>query len=366
MQALEVVRGFPAKFRIVALSAGNSTKLLAEQIEEFNPEVASVYNEQSAVQLKKNLKTVTDIYHGEEGNRIVATHPGSDIVISSIIGFGGLLPTLQAIRAKKDVAIANKESLVVAGELVMKEVASTGINLIPVDSEHSAIFQILEGFDRKYLKNVILTASGGPFLNFSKNKMENVTVEQALNHPTWKMGNKITIDSATLINKGFEVIETRWLFDLPIDKIKVWIHPQSIVHSMIENIDGSFISHMGIPDMKVPISYALSYPGRLELSKSDTDPGEFSNLTFDKVDNDRFPAISLAINSIKHGGTYPAALNAANEVAVNAFLEKKIKFTDINNILSKIMDQHKRLNADSLENIFEADSWSRRLAISLI
>lgn len=366
VQTLDVVRMFPRMFKVVALSAGNNINLLKKQIEEFKPQVVSVYDEKSASILNKESTINVDVYYGENGNRIVASHEDSDLVISSITGFDGLLPTLEAVKSGKDVAVANKESLVVGGELLMAEVKSSRIKLLPVDSEHSAIFQALEGFDKKFLKNVILTASGGPFLNSSLEDLERVTVAEALNHPTWKMGNKITIDSATMINKGFEVIEAKWLFDLSVDKIKVWIHPQSIVHSMIENIDGSFISHMGLPDMKVPISYALSYPERLNLNEREIKPSDFTNLTFEEVDMNMFPALSLAIDSIKSGGTYPAALNAANEVAVKAFLEKKIKFTDISNILSKIIDQHKSLDAGSLENILEADSRSRSLAISLI
>ncbi|MGH7885501.1 MAG: 1-deoxy-D-xylulose-5-phosphate reductoisomerase [Thermodesulfobacteriota bacterium] len=366
VQSLEVIRMFPEQFKITALSAGNNTKLLLKQIKEFKPKLVSVYGETAMKELKEYDLGGTEIYFGEYGNKLVATEAETDLVISSIVGFDGLIPTLEAIRAKKQIAIANKESLVVAGELLIKEAKQNGVDILPIDSEHSAIFQALQCSDKKFLKRVIITASGGPFLHFSKERLENVTVKEALRHPTWKMGEKITVDSATLMNKGFEVIETKWLFDIPIDKIDVWIHPQSIVHSMVEYVDGSFISHLGIPDMKVPIAFALSYPERLNLNTSNITPAEFSSLTFEEVDLDKFRAFGLAIDSIKEGGTYPAVLNAANEIAVKAFLEKKIKFTDISYILSKIMDKHNRLDTSSLENIIEADSWSRNKTISMI
>lgn len=366
VQALDVIRMFPDEFKVVALSAGNNIELLCNQANEFTPEIISVYDNKKEKTLRELVPVNTEIYSGDYGNRLVATNPESDIVISSIVGFKGLLPTLEAIKAKKQVAIANKESLVVAGELLMREAKKNGVKLLPIDSEHSAIFQALHCGEKKFVRRVIITASGGPFLDLSKEKLNEVTVEQALNHPTWDMGKKISVDSATLMNKGFEVIETKWLFDLPVEKISVWIHPQSIVHSMVEYVDGSFITHLGLPDMKVPIAYALSYPKRLNLDYECIKPIDFSNLTFKEVDTEKFSALGLAINSIKEGGTYPAVLNAANEVAVNAFLEKKIKFTDIGNILSKIMDKHKPLDTSSLENIIEADRWSRSNTISMI
>lgn len=366
VQTLDVIRMFPRKFKVVALSAGNNLKLLKEQIDEFYPAIVSVYDEKNVNKLKEIISSDTKIFFGENGNKAVAAESDSDIVVSAIVGFNGLLPTLEAIRAKKTVAIANKESLVVAGELLMKEAKKNNVQILPVDSEHSAIFQALNTGEKKFLKRVIITASGGPFHELPKEKFSVITVKQALNHPTWDMGDKITIDSATLMNKGFEVIEAKWLFDLPVDKISVWIHPQSIVHSMVEYADGSFIAHMGNPDMKIPIAYALSYPDRLDLEQDKVNPLDFSGLTFKEVKTDKFPALSLAIESIKRGATYPCVLNAANEVAVSAFLEKKIKFTDISNILSRIMDKHSPLDTDSLENIIEADNWSRSNTISMI
>ncbi len=366
VQSLDVIRMFPEKFKVVALSAGTNIELLKNQIDEFRPDIASVYNEKDAKALNEINSFGTEILYGDNGNKEVAVKSDCDIVISAIVGFNGLIPTLEAIRAKKTVAVANKESLVVAGEILTREAVDNNVSIFPVDSEHSAIFQALHCGEKKFLKRVIITASGGPFLDFPKNKLDEVTVEQALNHPTWDMGDKITIDSATLMNKGFEVIEAKWLFDIPTEKISVWIHPQSIVHSMVEYVDGSFISHLGKPDMKVPIAYALSYPERLALESDTVKPVDFSGLTFEEVETNKFPALSLAIESVNQGGTYPAVLNAANEVAVNAFLEKKIKFTDISNILSKIMDKHNPLDTNSLENIIEADSWSRNNTISMI
>ncbi len=366
IQTLEIIRKFPDKYKIKGLSAGNNIELLAQQIDEYKPEMVSVYNKDSAVSLKKIANSKVEIVYGDEGNILIATHPKVNLVVSSIVGFNGLKPTLAAISEGKDVALANKESLVVAGELLISKSRSKCISLLPIDSEHSAIFQALQASDKKYLKRVIITASGGPFRNTPKNELNNVTVEQALKHPTWKMGKKITIDSATLMNKGFEVIETKWFFDIPVEKIDVWIHPQSIVHSMVEYIDGSFITHLGATDMRIPIAYALSYPERLKLDYHNINPSDFSNLTFEEVDLSKFEALKLAIESIKKGGTFPAVLNAANEVAVNAFLESKIKFTDIVNIISNIMGKHKSLDSNSLDNILEADLWSRSEANSII
>ena len=366
IQTLEIIRKFQEKYSIKALSAGKNIELLAKQVNEFNPEVASVSNQNDVSTIKNLIKTDTKIYFGDEGNKVVATHPDTNLVVSSIVGFSGLIPTLEAIRNHKDVAIANKESLVVAGELLISEANTNNVNLFPIDSEHSAIFQALKTSGQKFLKRVIITASGGPFRKTTKEQLNNVTVKQALNHPTWNMGKKITIDSATLMNKGFEVIETRWFFDIPLEKIDVWIHPQSIVHSMVEYIDGSFIAHLGAPDMRIPIAYTLSYPERLDLNLHNISPSDFSELTFEQVDLNKFEALKLAIESIKMGGTFPAVLNAANEIAVNSFLNEKIKFTDIVSIISNIMDKHDKLDSNKLENILEADRWARSVTNSII
>ena len=281
-----------------------------------------------------------------------------------MVGFPGLLPTLSAIKGGKDVAIANKESLVVAGGLLISEARNQGVTLLPVDSEHSAVFQTLREKDREFLKRMIITASGGPFRKTPKEDLEKVTVADALCHPTWKMGDKITIDSATLMNKGFEIIEAKWFFDMPVEKISIWVHPQSIVHSILEYVDGSFITHLSASDMKIPIARALSYPERLDLGHPAASPDDLSDITFEELDTDKFEAPAMAIECLRMGGTYPTVLNAANEVAVNAFLDEKIKFTDIIPIVRETVERHDKLDSGCLDNILEADRWSRSAADS--
>jgi len=366
-QTLEVISQFPGKFEVIALGAGSNIELLKNQIEKFQPKIAVVKNEEYADKLLRNLSSrQTEIIYGEDGYNKIATLTEADIVISSMVGSSGLKPTYAAIEAGKTVGLANKESLVVAGQVLTEAAKKSGSQILPIDSEHSAIFQALNGSPKSEVKKLIITASGGPFRNTPADELTNVTVESALNHPTWKMGNKITIDSSTLINKGFEVIEARWLFDINVESISVWIHPQSIVHSMVEFIDGSMISQLSIPDMKIPIAYALSYPDRLPLSKSEAKPVDYSLLSFEEVDFNKFRGLGLAFYAIKEGGTMPAVLNAANEIAVNEFLNKKIKYTDIVSIIEKVMELHKREDIFSIEDSLVADRWARSVAKSII
>jgi 1-deoxy-D-xylulose-5-phosphate reductoisomerase len=327
---LNVVRAFPDRFHIVGLAAGRNVTELAKQVLEFQPECVSVADEQAAAQLAELLPAVWQdkIFHGEEGSSKIATVPSAAMVVSAMVGSVGLLPTLAAIAAGKDIGLANKETLVMAGRLVMEAVQKHKVALLPIDSEHSAIFQALEAGRRDDVAMLILTASGGPFRTLAKEQLAQVTPDQALAHPNWNMGRKISIDSATLMNKGLEVIEACWLFDIPAERIRVVVHPQSIVHSLVEYIDGSVMAQLGIPDMRIPIAYALSYPERLNLGLSPLSLSACGNLSFEKPDYERFPALNLAFAVLKEGGVKPAVLNAANEIAVAAFLEQEIGFTD--------------------------------------
>ncbi|MDH3802988.1 MAG: 1-deoxy-D-xylulose-5-phosphate reductoisomerase, partial [Deltaproteobacteria bacterium] len=329
--ALQVVEQFPDRLQVVALAAGRNIDLLAEQIHRFRPRLAAVFDLQLAKDLTSRLQPgiEVEVVAGSQGYQQVASCAEAEMILSSMVGAAGLIPTLSAIRAGKDVALANKETLVMAGALVMGEVRRSQVELLPVDSEHNAIFQAMEGHRREDLKRILLTASGGPFLNMPKEQLESVTPTQALAHPNWAMGPKISIDSATLMNKGLEVIEAKWLFDVPVEKIDVHVHPQSIVHSMVEYIDGSVIAQMGIPDMRIPIAYALAYPERLELGLPRLDFFTVQTLTFQEPDLNRFPCLKLAFAACKAGGTMPAVLNAANEVAVQAFLDNRIPFSGI-------------------------------------
>lgn len=366
-QTLEVIRNYPDRFNVVALTAGKNIDKLYEQITEFRPEVVSVLDESDASRLSGMLDgTDVKVHYGTTGYNKAATLDSADMVVSSMVGASGLEPTYHAIKSGKDIALANKESLVIAGELLIGEAKISGSTIIPVDSEHSAIFQILGKDKKSFVKRLVITASGGPFRNTPESQLPGVTVDNALEHPTWNMGSKITIDSATLMNKGFEIIEAKWLFEIPIDRISVWIHPQSIVHSMVEYIDGSFISQMSLPDMKIPIAYALSYPERIGLKDFSTEPADFTDLSFDNVDQDKFSSLKLARNASNEGGTMPAVLNAANEVAVHAFLNNEIKFTEIMRIVDVTMKEHINVSASSLEEFFEADRWARSHAETII
>ncbi len=359
---VDVVRQFPDRFRLAGLAAGRNIVLLAQQVIEFCPELISVLDEEHAKRLKE---LVPSSFHdrivvGQEGNIAVAAMAGVDITISAIVGAAGLLPTLAAITAGKDVGLANKETLVMAGKIVMQAVADHGVRLFPVDSEHSAIFQALEAGRREDVKKIILTASGGPFRGWTLPRLQTVTREQALNHPNWAMGQKISIDSATLMNKGLEVIEARWLFAINVARIEVVVHPQSIVHSLVEFCDGSVVAQLGIPDMRVPIAYALSYPERLPLKMAPLRLCQCANLEFHEPDYASFPALKLAYAAVAAGGVAPAVLNAANEVAVAAFLDRRIGFVDITRIVAETMAVIDQGNEDSLDDILAADRAARR------
>lgn len=355
-----------AEFRVVALAAGRNMQKFAEQIAQFKPELVSCDDEAHAEKLERELHSlnakVPRIELNSKGLIAVATHDEADTVVSATVGAIGFVPTLRAIEAGKRIALANKETLVIAGELMTKAAESSGAEILPVDSEHNAIHQCLRGENRKEVKRLILTASGGPFRTKSKDEIENATRDEALNHPNWKMGDKITIDSATLMNKGLEVIEAKWLFGFEAERISVIVHPQSIVHSMVEMVDGSVIAQLGVTDMKHAIQYALTYPERKANCMEPLDFKKLSQLTFEEPDLERFPCLNLAYKALKIGGTMPATLNAANEIAVQAFLDGKIKLSEIARINMAVMDSHIPSLAADLEAILEADRSSRRAA----
>ncbi len=363
VNTLQIAGQFPDRFEVVGLSAGLNISLLKEQVLRFRPKIVSVLDKELSESLRRELPHVdVDIVHGVEGLIAVATHPEVDQVVSAIVGAVGLIPTLSAIKTGKTIALANKESLVMAGKIVMEEARRNHVQILPVDSEHSAIFQALLGHRKEDVRHLILTASGGPFLKLPVSKLQDVTVKEALNHPRWEMGKKVTIDSASLMNKGLEVIEAHWLFGIPVEKIVVLIHPQSVVHSMVEYVDGSIVAQMGIADMKIPISYALSFPERLSLSLPSLELSRNEALTFSAPDPQRFLCLGLAYRSIERGETAPAALNAANEVAVNAFLAGSIKFTEIPLLLQKVMEEHEVKVVHTVEDVLKADHWARERA----
>lgn len=364
--ALEVVSSNRDKFRITVLTAGNNIALLEKQIRFFSPEIVAVADKAAARDLKKKIgkKFVSSlkILSGQDGISEAAEYEGSDFVLSAIVGAAGLIPTLSAIRSGKTIGLANKEALVMAGRIMIKESKKYGSRILPVDSEHSAIFQCIEGHRRSRIRRIILTASGGPFIGKKEKDLHKITPEEALKHPSWKMGKKITIDSATLMNKGFEVIEAHHLFGLPPQRIDVIVHPQSIVHSIVEFDDRSCIAQLSVPDMKGPIAYALTYPKRLDGVIDGLSLHEIGTLTFKKPEHRSFPCLSYAYMALETGGTMPAVLNAANEVAVNAFLKSTIKFTEIPVIIKKTMDQHTVMPDTELHVVIEADKWARKKA----
>jgi 1-deoxy-D-xylulose-5-phosphate reductoisomerase len=367
VNTLDIVRKFPERLEVVSLSAGTNIQLLKKQVLEFHPQMVAVLNPGLSETLRKELpSTQVEIVDGVEGLIRVATQPEVDQVVSAIVGAGGLIPTLSAVKAGKAVALANKESLVMAGKILMEEAERNHARILPVDSEHSAIFQALLGHQWEDVHRLILTASGGPFLNLPTARLHEVTVREALSHPHWEMGKKITIDSASLMNKGLEVIEAHWLFNIPVDKIVVQIHPQSVVHSMVEYVDGSIVAQMGIADMRIPIAYALSFPRRLNLNLPPLDLPLTGGLTFFEPDMERFPCLPLAYRSIEVGETMPAILNAANEIAVNAFLEGSIKFTQVPLLLQQVMEEHQVKEVHTIEDVLRADHWARERARALI
>ncbi len=360
---LSVVEQFPDRFRVVALSAGNNIEVLERQVRRFKPAVVSLMNERAAGTLKQRLAGLdVRVLSGVEGLIEVAAAEQAHITVSAIVGTAGLVPTMAAIRAGKTIALANKEVLVTAGELVIAECKARGVSLLPVDSEHSAIFQCLHAGAGKDVRKLILTASGGPFRNWSKTELSRVTLAQALKHPNWSMGRKITIDSATLANKGLEVIEARWLFGVMPDRIRVLVHPQSIVHSMVEYADRAVVAQLGMPDMKGPIAYALSYPERLPDVSPPLDLAALGSLTFEEPDLDRFPCLAYAFDAVNTGGSLPAVLSAANEVAVRYFLEEKIGYGEIARIIRATMDNHRLTPIRTVEDALRADLWARQEA----
>jgi 1-deoxy-D-xylulose-5-phosphate reductoisomerase len=356
---IKVAEDLPDQIRLLGLAAGNNVELLLEQSRKHRPAAFSITDPAKARELRDTLGTATEVHSGAEGLLKLATLPGADIVLIAIVGTAGLQPALAAIRAGKNIAVASKEILVMAGEIVMREAREHGVKVLAVDSEHSAIFQCLDGKPTESIRRLWLTASGGPFRTTPKEEFPAITVERALKHPSWVMGRKITIDSATLFNKGLEMIEARWLFDVEMGRVSVVVHPQSIVHSMVEFVDGSMLAQLSTPDMCLPIQYALTYPNRASSQRVQTSLAKLGALTFEEPDPDRFPALALARRAGEVGGTLPAVLNAANEVAVEAFVNRQISFPDISAVVRRTMERHRAVPHPTLEQILDADAWAR-------
>lgn len=364
---LDVVDKSGGKFNVRGLAAGRNLDLLCRQVEKFKPKIVSLERKEDADEFRRNCKEYAlRITYGQEGAEEVARFEENDIIVSAITGINGLRPTLAAVKAGKRVALANKESMVVAGPLIQETLQKSGAQIIPVDSEHSGIFQCLAKERIEDVKKVILTASGGPFLQTSIEKMKNKTREEALNHPCWNMGEKVTIDSATLMNKGLELIEARWLFGLLPEKLGILIHPQSIVHSLVEMRDGSVLAQLSPTDMKVPIQYALTYPRREEALLPSLDLSQIKVLEFYKVDVKKFPLVKLARQVLEEGESFPVALNTANEVAVEMFLKRRIKYSDIADVVAEIVENHKKRKIESLDDIFEVDRETRQQTRNLL
>lgn len=365
---LEVVAQHPEEFKIVGLTAGSNIELLAKQVKQFRPEIVSVGSEAYIERLREYIgdADLPEIVYGKEGLIEVARHSSADFVLTAVVGSVGVEPTLAAIEAKKTIGLANKETLVSAGHLVMEAARKQNVTIIPVDSEHSAIFQSLQGSRMEDVSRIILTASGGSFRKLSREELKNVSIKDALNHPNWSMGAKITIDSATMMNKGLEVLEAHWLFGLPYDQIECVLHYESIIHSMVEYKDKAVIAQLGTPDMKVPIQYALSYPGRLPLRSEPLDLISCGTLHFARMDFERYPMIKLAYDCGKRGGTLPTVMNAANEVAVEQFLQQKISFLQIEELVERVCQKHDVQSQPDLEAIFAADHWARQEAYQMV
>lgn len=365
--SLEVIDKLSHRFKVVGLTAGRNTQLLEKQVEKFRPKIVSLERKEEAEDLRRKFRGKSiKVTFAQEGAEEVASFSENDIVISAITGIDGLRPTLAAVQEGKKVALANKESMVVAGPLIQDMIRKFGAQLIPVDSEHSGVFQCLAKEEMENVKKVILTASGGPFFSKSSSEMNDITLEEALNHPRWKMGKKVTIDSATLMNKGLELIEARWLFGLEPRQLGILIHPQSIVHSLVEMSDGSVLAQLGPTDMKLPIQYALTYPEREDSLLPSLDLSEIKALEFYEVNVEKFPIIKLARLALEEGESFPIALNAANEVVVSAFLEQRIKFMDISDAVTEIVENHQKRKAQSLEDIFDVDRETRRVSLDLL
>lgn len=358
-QTLEVIRNNRDKFNIISLAVMGNIKKLIKQIDEFEPKVVAVFDKNRADELRKLIGDKCIVLSGLDGLVELVKDEDVNLVVNSVVGSIGLKPTYEALKMKKNLALANKETLVVGGELIMKTAKENNIEIIPIDSEHSAIFQCLNGEKKKDIKKIILTASGGPFRNFKKDEIKNVNYKDALKHPNWSMGNKISIDSATLMNKGLEVIEAKWLFDIEVNDIKTIVHPESIVHSMVEFNDTSVIAQLGLADMKVPIQYALTYPERIKNNFKTLNLEEIISLNFEKTDMNKFPCLKLAYDAIKEGGTMPLVLNAANEVLVEAFLKEQISFYDISDFNKRIMDKHRTFKYTNIDELIELDKEIR-------
>jgi 1-deoxy-D-xylulose-5-phosphate reductoisomerase len=367
VSTLALVREFPERFKVHGMVAGRNMLLLARQIIEFSPAVVAIEREEDIAPLRKLLgKHKVEILSGQAGAIVVATLSKVDVVLAAIVGAAGLMPTLQGLIAGKEIALANKEALVMAGELFVMAAKKKGVRLLPVDSEHSAIFQCVQGNQRSDVDQLILTASGGPFLRTPLNRLAKVSINQALKHPNWKMGRKITIDSATMMNKGLEVVEARWEFDMEPSGIQVVIHPQSVVHSMVRYQDGAIMAQLGIADMRIPIAYALAYPHRLKGSWEPLDLTKHGELNFLPVEKKRFPALALAYAALIEGGTMPAVLNAANEVAVAAFLAGRIGFREIHRIIDRTMQRHQSTHAKNVDDVIDIDRWAREVASAYV
>ncbi|UXS22870.1 1-deoxy-D-xylulose-5-phosphate reductoisomerase [Staphylococcus delphini] len=353
-QAIDVIERHPENFNLIAFTVGKNIDFAIEVIQKFNPEIVAVQEESAVAQLKPYH---SHIVSGRDGLIEVATYDKNDLVLNSLLGSVGLEPTMKAIEAGKDIALANKETLVVAGELVMAHARRHGVNILPVDSEHAAIFQCLNGEEMRKVKNVVITASGGSFRGLTRDQLASVTVEDALNHPNWSMGHKITIDSATMMNKGFEVIEAKWLFDLDIDQIQTILHKESIIHSMVEFVDTSVMAQLGTPDMRMPIQYAFTYPERIEHQAPSLNLAEVAQLNFKPMDFDRYRCLQYAYDALRIGGTMPVVLNAVNEVAVAKFLNREIAFLDIEKMIEREMAAHEVIQNPTLEKILELDHY---------
>jgi 1-deoxy-D-xylulose-5-phosphate reductoisomerase len=367
MSTLDLVRQFPERFRVHGMVAGVNLKRLAAQVKEFSPRVVSIKHEKDVPRIRRLLNSrKVEVLWGDAGAAAIASAAEVDVVLAAIVGGAGLMPTFKALNAGKEIALANKEALVMAGELFVSAAEKNGVRLLPVDSEHSAIFQCLQGNRRDEVDKLILTASGGPFLRTPLKRLDNVTVAQALKHPNWKMGRKITIDSATMMNKGLEVVEAHWEFQMAPERIEVLIHPQSVVHSMVRYQDGAVMAQLGVPDMRIPIAYALAYPHRLKGKWQALELTRHGELNFLPVDHKRYPALGLAYGALREGGTMPTVLNAANEVAVEAFLEGRIRFREIHRVIDKTMQRHRATRTVDIDEILSVDRWARDHASSLV
>ena len=365
INVLNVIKNLPGKFKVTALTVNTRIDLLEPQIYEFNPEIVAVKDEKLGAELKKRINHKCKVYTGEESLCRLAAESDYDIFVGAMVGSAGLLPTIEAIKRGKRIALANKETLVVAGELITELVKKYNAEILPIDSEHSAIFQCIKGESGKEIEKLILTASGGPFLHKKKEELEKVTIEEALAHPNWKMGNKITIDSASMMNKGLEIIEAHWLFGITPGRIDVLIHPQSIIHSMVQFVDGSVKAQLGLPDMKLPIQYALTYPERDANNYERINLADIGSLTFSEPDFSKYKCLALAYSAINAGGTAPCILNAANEVAVDKFLKGKIKFTKIPVLIDNALEKIQNYNSPDLELIFDCDRKTRDLVLNM-